>query len=220
MSETFDESKEYNNKPVWQELVDIEKLIEQAVKEIDASGSDFMAKNAIIQQLRKQYGWYDKWQSLADTDISKWANAYERYYNFNIAGFGKKAPLQPAGYFLDLAKKYILEASQGQLPNNSDVAKGLVKVEVDTLRSDVKELEGIKANLLNQDLKKVARDLIKWIISFQKEVVYKNMDVNSRSYFEEYLEAIEANIDDKDFLYKMLPKYINTLIDEIIHYKK
>ena len=41
-------------KPIWKDLLEVEEKINTAIKRIDASGADFLARDEILNQLRKK----------------------------------------------------------------------------------------------------------------------------------------------------------------------
>jgi hypothetical protein len=204
-------SGEHERRPLWIDLLEIESAIDEALKRIDVSGSDFMAREELLNQLRTKYNWYEKWASSTEEERIKWATQYQKNQPINAS---KKNPL------LELAEKNYQTAINFYAQENlGGLNSVLNQVENDTIESSAKELEEI-GNLIGiVDIKQIARNFLKYISEFRKRVLYRDLTEGERSYFEQYEEIIESNIDDRDTHQSLLPSYIGKLA-EIIRSKK
>ena len=82
-------------------------------------------------------------------------------------------------------------------------------------------LEKIKTSANNTEIniKKIAKELLAYILEFQRQVIYLDFTDKERDDLEENIEMIESNIDDHDLLAHALPIFIDKLI-EILREKK
>lgn len=204
---------EYERRPHWVDLFEIEKKINTTLERIDESGPAFLAKHDILEQLRKKYGWYEKWASSSAEDLISWAQAYQRYQ----ATFLKSKDPRGLSFYIELAEKNHKTALD--ISGQGEIRNVLNRVENATIEDSAKELEEIKELIKTTDVKEVARKFLLWISNFRKEVLSKGLTEEDLTYFDEYEEAIESNIDNRDILSTLLFGYINKLA-EIIRSKK
>lgn len=197
---------EQEPKPLWKELIGIDKLIDDTIKNIDLSGSDFLAREEIQNQLRKKYKWHEKWASSTSWDRRCWAK--ERPDN----KFGKNTEKLAA-----LAEKNYATALN--IYNQGKVEETLSRIENDTWEDLAKQLEEIENLIDTVGVKIATKKFLAWILGLKNQVVYKDLTDNDLTYFHEYQETLESNIDDLDFLSTLLPEYIGK-IAEIIRNKK
>ena len=204
-------SGEHERRPVWMDLLEIENKIDTALKRIDASGSDFLAREELLNQLKTKYHWHEKWSSATLQDREMWAKQYQKNYPYS--------PFRDRTFFM-LAEKNYQTAINFHAPRDSkELTDVLNQVENDTIESSAKELEEIKKLIKTTDIKGVARIFLKFISEFKKQILYKELTDDDRSYFETYEEKIESEIDDRDIHHALLPKFIDKLV-EIIRSKK
>jgi hypothetical protein len=216
MAETFNEDAEYGGREAWRQAFDLEKEIYFATNRIDPSGSDFLARETFEEQIRKQNAWYEKWVAMSSKDMRQWASQYSTF-RLNEDYKNKKSP-HSYEYYLNLAEQYHKQALEflNPTPNLKEVVK---KVENDSIENSAKEFENLLEEYKGKKLKELAKAFLRLIEGFKKEFIYRELSDNNKTYFDEYYEVIESNIDDSNVLEQMIPRYIAKLA-QIIRKKK
>src|SRR3989344_2382138 len=151
MTETLRQFGEQEPRPVWKDLIEIEKLIAAGMKRIDASGPDFLAKEEILKELRKRYNWYEKWASSTFEDRQTWAEESSGESDDYTHGYYLYR-------FIDLAEKNYKTALDAYAPGG--IENTLNQVGNDTIESSAQELEDIKVLIKTTDIKEVAKKLL------------------------------------------------------------
>src|SRR3989344_3520596 len=206
MTETLRQFGEQEPRPVWKDLIEIEKLIAAGMKRIDASGPDFLAKEEILKELRKRYNWYEKWASSTFEDRQTWAEESSGESDDYTHGYYLYR-------FIDLAEENYKTALGFFAPGKVDDTFNQVMNA--TIESSVEELEDIRALIGTINIEKVTEALLEYLLVFKKEVIYKDLTDSERLGLEEQAKEIESQILDENFLNKALPAFIEKLIETI-----
>jgi len=193
------------------ELLEMETSIKKSLGKIDISASDFTGKDEVLRQLRRKNNLYEKWATSTHEDRVLWAREFQKELPRGMFTL-KKA--------LELADKNYQEASDFYTEKNLGPVENIVsRVENDSIESSAKELEALKKSIDTTDIKQVAKNFLKYIKEFRRQVLYRELTDDERSHFEQYEETIESNIDDRDIHHNLLPYYLDRLA-EIIRSKK
>ena len=208
MPETLQPFGEQEPRPVWKDLIEIEKLIANEMKKIDASGPDFLARQEFLEKLRKRYNWYEKWASSTQKDRLIWAEEF-------IKELGRDEDK-----IFELADENYETALGVYAPGGID--NTLNKIQNATIEDLMQVLERIKASVSNAevDIKDVVRKLLAYLLEFRRQMIYLDLTDEERDYLRENVEMIESSIDDREFLFYILPIFIDKFVDILKTKKK
>src|SRR6185369_11191516 len=126
----------HKERPLWEELVEIELKISKALSKIDASASDFTAQDVVLDQLRKKYYWYNKWAMLNPRERAEWMIEYEKRIPPKILIFEEIFYLAEKNY--QTAVDYI---ARENLSDTAAAGHEVTNIEIENITAQLGQIE-------------------------------------------------------------------------------